>query len=85
MGWTTSASAAELLLEPVQGRGVVEPQDRLQRDALPALAVEGLVDDPHPAGAEAAPDLEALRAGELAEREEVHGRIKANGPGSQSA
>ena len=44
---------AELLLEPVEGRGV-EVADRLQGDRLVALAVIRLVDDPHAADAHAA-------------------------------
>jgi hypothetical protein len=51
----------EFLLEAVESRGR-EVKQRLQGDGLPALAIERLVDDPHPALSEAAHDLVALGA-----------------------
>jgi hypothetical protein len=56
---------SEFLLEAVEGGGVDVAQ-RLQRDRLIPLAIERFVDDAEAAGAEAAADLEACIAGELA-------------------
>ena len=55
---------AELLLESVEGGGV-EVLDGLEGDDQVALAVEGLVDDPHAAGPEPPPDFEAVGPGEF--------------------
>ena len=61
---------AELPLEAVEGVGL-GVQEGLEGDDLVALAVVGLVDDAHAAGAEATPDAKA-RAAERMGPEQVH-------------
>src|SRR5580700_7544274 len=51
----------ELLLELVKA-GCIEVEERLQRDPLLPLAVECLIDDPHPALTEATKDLVSIGA-----------------------
>ena len=55
---------AELVLEAID-RGRLEALHRLERNARVSLAIERLVDNPHPALAETSDDLEAIGATKL--------------------
>jgi hypothetical protein len=70
---------AELVLEPEQVLAA-DPAHRLQREPPAALAVLDLVDDAHPALAEAAHDLEAGRAAELVDVREHRHALLGVGP-----